>query len=268
MASETLAQLRQANSEARDAAKNGGNITEEELAELPEGAAPLETRKKVEEAAEETTESAQAAGAEPTEEVTEPAEEETLIRIGEREFTSEKEALRYAEQLEREKSQLEAYNQGIRDSLGSQGVVPEPEPEENFDEEFFKSPKEAIQKFKEQAKAEAVALIKAEQTREMLWNQFSSEYPEVRRKDAERVLAENMDVLGKMTDTKKAMQALAGKVRAEYAEIEELRKPRTEVPAKKGAQTARSGGTATSVTPQKKEDAPLDFISQLKTMKR
>jgi hypothetical protein len=259
--SEMLSQVAQVNADAK-----AGRLEVDE--ELPEGNAPLEARAPSEEVAEEAPVVAEASGEESV--VTEPAEEPTLIRIGEREFASEKEALRYAEELEQKNTQLEAYNQGIRDTLGTVAPVQPAEPEEdNFDEKFYADPKGTLAAVRKQATEDALRMFDQQTQREVLWNQFLTANPDIRRKDAERILAEpeNWAVLSKLTDTKKAMAILAQKTRAEYAEIEELRKPRVELPANKRAAVPASGGAAPRVTQPKKDEAPLDFVSQLKRMK-
>lgn len=272
--SEMMAQVAQAKEEARQAAQSGGGLpNDEELESLPGGAAPLEARAKDEEGAEAETTPEEATSAETEEEVEAApveSEEEDEIRIGDKTFKSQKEAIRYAQQLDLDKTVAEAYTQGIRDSLGTQNPVPQAPPEEdNFDEKFYADPKGTLASVKEQAKQEALALIKAEQNRESLWTKFGQQYPDVRRKDAERILQEpeNWKILSVMTDVDAAMKILAQKTRAEYEEIVNLRKPRTEMPVKKGAQTAPSGGSKPSVTQAKKDDGPIDFISQVRKMK-
>jgi hypothetical protein len=81
--SEMMNQVGQVNEDAK--AGKLGNAEE-----LPEGNAPLEARAPSEEIAEETPVVEATSGEEPVVAVEEP----TLIRIGEREFTSEKEALK------------------------------------------------------------------------------------------------------------------------------------------------------------------------------
>jgi hypothetical protein len=257
--SEMMNQVGQVNEDAK--AGKLGNAEE-----LPEGNAPLEARAPSEEIAEETPVVEATSGEEPVVAVEEP----TLIRIGEREFTSEKEALRYAEELESKNNQLEAYNQGIRDTLGTVNPAqPPPAEDDNFDEKFYADPKGTLASIKKQATDEALRLFNQQTQREALWNQFLTANPDIRRKDAERILAEpeNWAVLSKLTDSKKAMSLLAQKTRAEYAEIEELRKPRTALPATSGARMPSSGGAPARVTQAKKDEAPLDFVSQLKRMK-
>ena len=249
--SEMLAQIEQAKKEAKDV----------ETEELPQGASPLEARAETAEVEGEVAAESEAQA--------ESTEAETSIRIGDQTFKSQAEAFKYAEQLERDKTNAEMYNQGLRDALQSTATpVPVVEPEDNFEERFYSDPKKVIKETRDQAVVEALSIIKAEQNREKQWEVFSGKYPDVRRKDAERVLSENWETIGKMTDLDKAMGAMASKVRAEYDEIENLRKPRTELAGKKGQVVSRSGGSPTSVTQQKKNDEPIDFVSQMRKLKK
>lgn len=261
--SETLNQLRQAKEEARN---GNANTTSEETAELPEGSSPVEARAQtpeVETAAPEEVE---------TEAAPEGDKKKTgSFRIGTEVFDTQEEAFKYAEELERRNTQAEAYNQGIRDTLQTQqsagGNAAQTEPEDNFEERFYSNPKEALKDIEEKAVARALQTIEAANVRERAWTEFITEHPDIRRKDAERVLAENWDTLGKMTDYAKAKKILANKVRDEYREIIEAAKPRTELRDKRQTASA-SGGTPNSVTHAKKNDAPLDFVSQMKTLNK
>lgn len=245
--------------------KNGGA---EEENELPRG--------ETEEAAAETLEADGAEGRETPPEETpegvEPAieEPEDEIRIGDQVFKSTKEAIAYAERIEREKLIADAHTAGVREALEAQmkaqaPVATEPE-EDTFEQDFYSNPKETLKKMQAQARDEAIALIKEEQQREKTWSDFLTEYPDIRRKDAERILQENWETIGKMTDLTKGKQLLAQKVRAEYAEIAELYKPRTALSTGKVA-TMPSGGAKSGVTPKKDVEKPLSFAEQLRKLR-
>jgi len=243
----------------------GGN-PDGQADELPKGTSPLQAREETsvgeeaprEEASEGGTESGEAQRAAPAKK----------IKIGSREFDNESDAYAYAEELDRKVEGAELYNQGIRDAIAAQSQnQPQVEVEDNFEEEFYANPKETLKKVQAQARDEALSIIRAEANKEKLWTQFINENPDIRRKDAERILTENWETIGKMTDLGRAMKVLAQKTRAEYEEIRSLNLPRTELTNKRTA-TVSSGGSA-RVTPQKKDDTPLDFVSQMKaTFKR
>lgn len=202
--------------------------------------------------------------------VPEPAVEEKKeeILIDGKVFTSEREAIKYAQKLSEEKQLAEAYNQGIRDSL--QATLPvqqEVVPEDNFEQEFYTDPKKTLKKVKEEAKHEALEAVRAEQTREAQWTTFLSRYPDIERRDAELILQTNMDVFGKLTDTDKAMQLLATKTRAEYQRIADKFLPKKELSNRTGQVVSASNSASPVVTTPKKAEEALDFVSQLKNHK-
>lgn len=263
--SELLKQLAQAKEEAKHTAATGeGGNPDGQNDELPQGASPIEASASSSKVAETASEESEV-----EEEGAEEPETETLIRIGDQEFKTQAEAVAYAESLVKEKERTEAYAQGIQDALQakSEPATPVVEPEDNFEERFYADPKGTLKELKQQATQDALALIKQEQTREKMWDEFLTQYPDVRRKDAERVLGEQWETIGKMTDVKKAMVALGNAVRSEYQEIIEAAKPRTELPNKRTQVLSPGSNTKTSVTHQRKEEPPLDFVAQMKKLK-
>lgn len=262
--SEMADQVRQTKEDAKNTAKTGeGGNASGQNDELPQGASPVAAGEETAEVETEVTEepTTQEAG----------AEDETVIRIGDKEFKTQAEAIKYAESLEEENLRTNLYNQGVRDALaaGQQAQTVQAEPEEDkFEEKFYSDPKGTLKEIRSQATQDAVAIMKAEVAREKQWDIFLNKYPDVRRKDAERVLGENWETIGKMTDVDKAMGALANKVRSDYEEIVNLAKPRTELGNKRGQVVSPSGGSARGVTQSKKDDKPLDFVSQMRTLKK
>lgn len=213
-------------------------------------------------------EEAPVVAAEETPAVVEEAEE--IIRIGDKEFKTQAEAIKYAESLESDKLVSEAYNQGMRDTLQqSQAQVAPPPPEEDkFDEEFYTNPKEKLKKIKDEAIREALATVQAEQRKENLWGQFLNENPDIERRDAERILNENFETIGKMTDVAAAMKVLATKTRAEYQRMAERLAPRKELPNRGGQAVSTGNSNGAGVTPQKKVEKPLDMFSQLRSLRK
>lgn len=241
--------------------KRGGKSEE---TELPKGEVEAAST-------EETTEVV----AEAAVEETPPAKEETkaeekLILIGDREFTSEAEAFKYAESLAQEKIKSEFYNQGVQEALRALKPQEETKAAEEDDLELYTDPKAAMAKVEQRATQRAIETIKAEQKKEQLWTTFEAQYPDIRREDADRILREpeNWETIGRMEDHAKAMKILATKTRAYYQEIIDRVKPRTELP-NKGGQAVSSGiSTSMSVTPQKKEPVSTNFIAEMKKMRR
>lgn len=204
---------------------------------------------------------------EPAAAAAEPAEE---IIVGDRSFTDPKEALAYARELAREKDLLEARQSGIQEALeatrgGQQTQTQAPPEEDNFEEQFYSNPKETLQKVAAKAKQDAVSEIRAEIQREQMWTTFLTQYPDIERSDAERILRENWDTLGKMTDVPKAMTALATKTRAYYQGIVERMKPRTQLPDNKRQAVSPAGGAPARVTPAEAKK-PLSFAEEMRQL--
>lgn len=262
-----LKELAQAKDEAVRTAETGeGGNPNGQIDELPPEAPEVEASASSAEGEEAPAKEASAAS---EGESGDDGGEEEPIRIGGHTFKNQREAFAWAEQQERERELAEAHAAGIRETLEAtrQPTQPDPEPEDDFEQRFYSNPKETLREVQARARDEAVSTIKKEMERERLWNNFLQENPDIRRKDAERVLQENWETIGRMTDLAKAQKALATKVRAEYEEIVSLTKPRTQLSDRK--QTVSAGGNSprAGVTPRK-EEAPLDFASQLRANKR
>jgi hypothetical protein len=251
----TLAQLARVREEANVTAKTGegGSADSVEVEVKSPAAEPLSPAGESEEVA-----------------VAPAAEAEEEIRIGDQVFKTQREAIKYAEKLEQDKLINEAYSSGVRETLRVNAPAPVAPPEEdNFEEKFYANPKEALKEVQMRARDEAVAAIRAETNRERLWVQFFNENPDLEgsREMCESVLNKNWETLGAMTDVPKAMKLLAQKTRAIYQDYIDRTKPRTELPNKGGQVLSPSGGSPKSVTP-KKDEGPIDFVTQLKRMRR
>jgi len=263
-------QVRQANAEARRMAATGegGNPDDTEITAQSEqdGVTPDDDaagNKITDEAngAEAADDAAEASGADGD-------DEETLIRIGDKTFKTEAAALAYAEQAEREREIERAHTLGVREAIEALKPAPAPakEEEDDFDAKFYTDPKAALEAVRTRATADAVAQVRTEIAREGHWTSFLNDHPDIDRKDAERILQENWDTLGKMTFTE-GRKELARATRAEYQRIIDRLKPRTELPNNRGQSLAAGQRVAPkSVTPQR-EEKPLDFVSQLKKLK-
>jgi len=254
--SEMLKQVAAAKEHAKSVVR--GEVDPESEVELPGGSDPIEAKSedKSAEVVSEEVESVEAA---------EPEEE---IIIGDQTFTKKSDAVKYAQQLAREKDITEAHASGIREALdATRKVESAPPVEDNFEEEFYANPKEAFRKVRESAVAEAETRIEQKMERERMWSQFLTENPDIRRSDAERILRENFGTIGKMTDVVKAQKALALKVRSEYAEILEYSKPRTALPGNRTQSVSPGGGAPNRVTPSKESQKPLSFAEEMRRMK-
>lgn len=252
--SEMLKQVKAVKAEAQG--KSSAVVSKKED-ELPAGAALIESKAEV------------IAEAPAVEETTAAKVEEDLIRIGDQEFKTQAEAIKYAEKLERDRMYADAYNQGIQETIRATQPQVAPIPEEDkFDEEFYTDPKAAMRKVKEQASQEALNAVRAEVEREKQWTSFLADNPDIERKDAERVFVENMATLGKITDIEKGKKLLATLVRADYQRIRDLGKPRVELPNKGGQAVSAGSSTSGNVTPKKNDEKPLTLAQQMKSLRR
>lgn len=264
-------ELRQAKEEASRTATTGeGGNPNGQADELPQGASPLQASEETSVEQEDTpTETPEETEGGTDEEQSAPAEsEEEPIRLAGRTFKTQKEAFAYAEELERNRELTEAHAAGVREALEAtrQPAQPDPEPEDDFEQRFYTDPKGTLREIQTKARDEAIDAIRKENERERMWNQFLSEYPDVRRKDAERILVENWGTIGKMTDVGAAMKALAQKVRDEYDEIINAAKPRTVLQPKKQV-LSPSGGAPQRVTHIKKDERPLSFAEEMRKLR-
>ena len=210
--------------------------------------------------------------AESTDEVTpEPGVggSEAPIKIGDREFTDQKEAWAYAEGLEKERLANDSYRQGVQDTMNQQPVNAQaqaPVQEDNFDEKFYENPKKYLndmrREIKEEVNKESAVERQQAQTVEKLWHKFYNDYPDLQGKDklVKVLLEENWNTIGHMQDSTAAMKILAGKTRAELQGYIEAAKPTTELTNNAGG---ASGGSQSQVTPKEKEEPVLNFIDQL-----
>jgi len=225
---------------------------------LPVGSAPVAARADNE--VEPDVEGAAVAAPEP----------ETSIKIGGREFKTQSEAIAYAESLENEKLVSEAYAAGIRETLqATQKPIEAPVVEDNFDEKFYSNPRQALNEVKEQAKAELRAETAAAAAERAAWDRFSTAHPDLAgsEKEVRRILEENWDVLGKLSDEKRAMEILATKTRSYFQDIADRFKARTELSGKTGQVVSLGGSAPKSVTQPKKEDRPLTMSEQLRSLR-
>lgn len=261
---EELGMAAQAALNKKNKAARASGEAVEETTELPKGAAQAESD--VEAVAEETT--AEALVGEAAEASPAKAEEEEPIRIAGKTFKTQKEAIEYAERLEQEKLISEAHAMGVREALAAQQAATPPPAaeEEDFETKFYSNPKETLREIQARARDEAVAVIRAETARERAWNEFLAEYPDIRRQDAEVILANSAKTIG-VLPWEEGRKALAQAVYKEYDEIANIRRPKTELHQKKQA-LSPSGGAARSVTPKGDDEKPLSFSQQLRRLKR
>lgn len=250
------------------ASKAVGEKVEEPTESLPEGSAPIQAAPEAE--GENTTTAMLTEDG--TQETTVEKKEEDVeepIRIAGKTFKNQKEAFEWAEKQEQERLLAEAHSQGVREALAAQQAqtaIPQKEEEDDFEVRFYSNPKETLREIQTKARDEAVELIRRETAKEKAWNEFLSEYPDIRRRDAEMILDAHANTIG-ILPWNEGRKALAQAVYKEYDEITNLRKPKTEMMNKKPA-LSPSGGAPKSVTPRGQDEKPLSFAEQLRNMRK
>jgi len=210
----------------------------------------------------------------PAEEVAAVVEEDkgpvTEIKIGDQVFTNQADAIKYAEVLAQEKMINESYQMGVREAMRAQAPVAQaPVVEENFEEKFYSDPKGTLKNIEASAVQTAIETIRAEQNKENLWKTFFDKYPDLagHRSICDHVLKENMQILGNMQDTDKAMAILATKTRSVFQSYNDAQKPRSEMPRKSSQAVSTGNASNPGVTQNKKVERVLTMAEQMRSLK-
>lgn len=205
----------------------------------------------------------------------EPAE---IIQIGDKTFTSHKEAMSYAQEIERQRLSTDSYQQGMQDALSSAQTaqkgnlsveVPKSETSEELLEKFYENPQKFLSdrdtKLTNQIRSEIENKQTQDNKAKELWTKFYKINPDLEpfREDCEVALERNWGILGKMQDADEAMKILAAKVRDRFRIISDSMKPKIDLPNTYGGVSVGGQGKVTIVT---REEKPLDFISQIANM--
>jgi len=233
----------------------------------------------------ETMETAPEAEAQPQEEVVEAAPETQSpaeapkFRIGDREFSTQAEALNYADSLQRE---ADAYQQGVRDMLARQpqaqpSVTPQAQPEPTINaEELYTNPQEFLKKYgqgiKEQALAEVQQREILKSQSDQIWNEFTARHANLAeyRQEVEAFVAANQADVRALIASKgrpASYDFIATKLKAQFSRYAEAVKPKRELP-----NTLATGPTPTQnssdVTPEKPGKKPLSFSDQIRSIRK
>lgn len=197
-----------------------------------------------------------------------PAPEAT-IRIGDKEFASQAEAIEYAKQLqvERDKDQafLEGYKQGqpIQETEQPKG----PDFFEQVGEEIWENPAEALKKVHEKAKQEALvnyeATQKAAKEQEAAWAKLWQADPMFASNKAlitDYLVPQHLGEIGNMAFDK-AFPVLVEKLRGDLNHIQKSLRTQTELPNGSAITTPATGNTVPQATNNKVETEAMDMIS-------
>lgn len=206
-----------------------------------------------------------------------PATAEDEIRIGDRTFKTQTEAFAYAqEELQRKNHEIElaeAYRAGISD-VTAQGIpaaaaAPVADPAE-WETRFYADPKGTLQELREQIKQEVLGTVNAKSAEQEIWSEFHKAHPDLEGFDeiTRMQIAKHESEIKVLTRTKgkaAAFSFLAQKTRAMFQDYSDRAKPRTSL-QNGPAQGAPRGQTNVTPEPQKKK--PVDFLQQIRSLKK
>lgn len=204
------------------------------------------------------------------------------IRIGDKTFATQAEAFAYAQaELARQNNELaiaEAYRAGIADASMPMHNAPQapaqPQDDPEWETKFYADPKRTLHEFatkiREEVKKEVTGEVEMRTEEQKLWAQFYQRHPDLEgfQEDAQAMLTKHDAELKALVRTKgqtAAFDYLAQKTRAKFQEYIERAKPRRTLP---NTSAAPSPGTQTSVTPAAKPKPKVDFISQIRSLRK
>lgn len=254
--------------------------------DLPEGNQP-ETEQDLNEVAPDQVEMAAASEveSETPDQDSESVTGEEIVIDG-KTFKSEAEAYRYTQDKLREsetermilQARQEAYEQGIAMGRTPQQAQAAAEQIEEVDDsdEFYSDPQGYLKKktagIREQVANEIRAEMERNNQEQALWREFFERHPDLDgyQEDVQVTLNRHQDTIRLLAtkDKTAAMDRLASETRKKFQTYMERMKPRTVLPNTKQVTGGTGNGTVGSVTPKQKESDSLDFVSQLRSMRK
>lgn len=252
---------------------------------LPQGAAPIEPEQEEEEQLEPQPQ----VQAQAQEEEEEQQQGESIV-IGDQTFTNQQEAWAYAQKLQQDKDLTEARLQGLEEGMQGysaqaqpQQLVPEPEPEDDFDEEqYYADPKGYLAKrdakLQERIISQVTQQTTQQQNEQQLWREFFSAHPDLDgfQSDAQAVLNDpdhnkRINLLSRTKGKKAAMDYLAMQTRDKFERYLAARSPKRELPNSRTVTTMSNnagGAGANGVTRKGNQQQAMDFSTQLRTIRK
>lgn len=211
-----------------------------------------------------------------------PAQQPQKYRIGDREFTTQEEAIAFAQShlttIETERQVADAYRAGLREALVhnapvQQSVTP-PKPAFNT-EELYTNPEEFLGKFARQIKEETraeldqVSNVRAESDR--IWSEFTQKHPMLAdfRSDVEDYVEKNLMTVQSVIATKgrpAAYDYVATQLKARAAAIAGAGKPVRALP--NGGTMAAPASKQPNVTKKPVEQKPVSMAEQIRNLKK
>lgn len=201
------------------------------------------------------------------------------IRIGDREFDTQQEALEYAEGLVAQPSEVDAYRQLLRETIASSTTAPKSnvaEPELDDTAELYTNPAEYLRRRDERIKQEVLGTITQSQAQresdERIWMQFKDRHPDLSEWRGEVTsLAEKHAVevqnLIKTKGQAAAFDYVATKFKAYASRVSEAIKPAREL-RKTGSGGAAGSSAGQNVTPKESPKKPATMADQIRNMRK
>lgn len=217
-----------------------------------------------------------AAPAEQTETPVAAAPAAVKFRIGDREFSSQDEAIAYAEETARGA----AAQQQLIQTLQTQ---PQPAPAavtptiqtDQVPEEFFTNPSGYLKKFGQQVYDQAIQQVQRMQTSaqqsETIWREFTDRHPDLAdfRGDVEQFTAQNLSAVQGIIGTKgraAGLDYIATKLKADWTRKADMLKPKRELAS--GTQARTPSQRSAAVTPEPTQKKAATFGEQLNSIRK
>lgn len=213
--------------------------------------------------------------------------EPAKYKIGNKEFATQAEAYAYAQSLEQQGNQDDAYRQIVESVLQQppqtgQSVTPsQAKPKLEIDEaKLWENPSQFLSEFAEKVQAQTIQTMgsqlaqqqAARDTGEQVWREFSSRHPDLAdfRTEVEGFTGQNMSkvkAIIKRDGQAAGYDYIAMCMRDQFKRYADVGKPRREL-QNGGTNMTPSSGSAPNVTPKGQQKKPLTFAEQIRSIKK
>lgn len=200
-------------------------------------------------------------------------------KIGDKTFSTQEEALAYAEsQVELEKRINDAYRQGQKDLLsvpgqGAESVTPQTPKLDT--EELYTNPDAFLEKFAHKIKSETRSELEQKEAiktqSDQIWNEFTERHPSLAdfRKEVEQYVEQDMSSVRAIIGSKgrpASYDYIATKLKSRFEAYANAVKPKRELP--NGGGGASPSSKSSGVTPKVDTKKPLSFADQMRTLRK
>lgn len=212
---------------------------------------------------------------------------ENWVEVDGQKFTDEKAAFKYLQgrygEVQTERMLDAARLEGMQEALqhlpvhSSPQPAPQLQPEDDIDlDKYYEDPagylKEYGKRIKDSLKNELTQSQLAAQREQQIWNTFSSRYKDLAdfREDVDRITDKYRDTVVALAkkDPDRAMEFVATKTREKFHQYIEANKPTRVLDNVRGGVSAGSNYSVTNNKNNNPAQNPVDFVSQLRTMRR